>query len=395
MLSSIEISHYKSISEAKLRFGNVNVLSGVNSVGKSNAVDTLAFIRDIAANGADFAVSKRHGIESIKQWSKSRPFHVTICAEYRSSRGYGNYKITFSSMKGEFRIIREEGLYTKYIKRPNRPDRLVLSSSFVREAENNVRIKNSPFFDRGNSKIPDEFDFNVDRDEAFISGLRNVSSSLFGTLNDLWAEITDFHIYSIFPNTLRQAQSPSNERQLDESGKNIASVFKTMQKTKAGQRGRSEIVYLLQKVLPQLDNVYVQSVGGYLIPVFRVTEEDGHSHDLNVSQVSDGFLRLFGILTALYQPFAPSVIVIEEPEQNVHPGVLPLLAEAIKEAGENSKIVLTTHSPILLDQFQPEDVVSVSKDDSGTTIRRLRGDQIEVVKQNLYTVGELMQVEGL
>lgn len=392
MLEKIQISHYKSISEAVLELRNVNVLTGINSVGKSNIIDTLSFLRDLSVNGIDYAISKRHGIDSIRQWSKSRPYHITLHANYTDSTGYGFYKITLGSMKGEYRILKEEGSWTTRIPRGSKNLTRYLNSRFSRSNEHIVTIKHS-----GQTILSkeDDIEFKNEKDESFISSLRAASRGFFGALPALWREMSDFHSYSIFPNTLRQTQNPSNDRQLSESGSNLASIFKSMQKTRFGQRGRQEIIYLLQKVMPNLENIQIQNLGGYLIPSFRVFEKDNQFHDLNVSQVSDGFLRLLGILTALYQPALPKVIAIEEPEQTVHPGVLPLLADAIKEASKRSKILITTHSPSLLDQFDTDNILSVSSGERGTEVSSLRADQIEAVKKQLFSVGELMQMEGL
>ena len=98
--------------------------------------------------------------------------------------------------------------------------------------------------------------------------------------------------------------------------------------------------------MPTLENVSVLSLGGLMVPTFRVrTGGSKRSHDLNVSQVSDGTLRVFGLLTALYQPVRPAVIALEEPEQTVHPGFLPVVAESISDVSDPTQVLVTTHSP--------------------------------------------------
>ena len=74
----------------------------------------------------------------------------------------------------------------------------------------------------------------------------------------------------------------------------------------------------------------MQLIGGFLAPVFEVQEGENAQHEFNVSQISDGTLRMLGLLTALYHPNRPQVIALEEPEQTVNPGVLLILADAIK-----------------------------------------------------------------
>jgi predicted ATPase len=111
--------------------------------------------------------------------------------------------------------------------------------------------------------------------------------------------------------------------------------------------------------------------------------------------MSDGTLRVLGILVALYQELGPGVIALEEPELTVHPGILQMLAEMIKEVSQRRQILLTTHSPELLDYFDPEDIVAVDYEDGATTARPLNKAQSKAVRERLFSLGELMTVEGL
>lgn len=86
------------------------------------------------------------------------------------------------------------------------------------------------------------------------------------------------------------------------------------------------------------------------MPVVRVEEPGGELHDFNLSQISDGTLRTLGLLTAFYQPAAPSKIGIEEPELMIHPGALQVIKDAMEtyvtfDSSRRAQVFLTTHSP--------------------------------------------------
>lgn len=132
-----------------------------------------------------------------------------------------------------------------------------------------------------------------------------------------------------------------------------------------------------------------------MVPAFRVREAAGKKHDFNVSQISDGTLRILGLLTALYQPHKPDSIALEEPEQTVNPGVLGVLADAIKDVASDSQVIVTTHSPNLIDYFEPEEIYAVNMSEGLTTVGSIIASQTEAVKQQLFTLGELMTIEGL
>lgn len=97
----------------------------------------------------------------------------------------------------------------------------------------------------------------------------------------------------------------------------------------------------------------------------------------------------------MYQNPRPATLALEEPELTVHPGVLQLIAEAIHEVSESSQIIITTHSPDFIDYFQPEDIIAVELIDGNTSARHIRKSQLNAVKDDLMTLGELMSIEGI
>jgi predicted ATPase len=151
----------------------------------------------------------------------------------------------------------------------------------------------------------------------------------------------------------------------------------------------------MRLILGNLDEIRIQSVGGYLTPMFRVKEDNEAGHDFNVSQISDGTLRVLGLLLALYQSPRPDIIALEEPELTVNPGVLRMLVESIREASEASQIILTTHSPELVDMLNPEEVRAVELEGGKTIVNPVAQSQLRAVKENLFTLGQIMVSEGI
>lgn len=111
MLIRAEVANYKSIAFADLSFGNENIIVGPNGVGKSNLLDALHFLRDAANDGLDHAITKRHGINSIRRWSKTKPYHVAIKLYFQDGDDHGEYKVVISSASGEYSVVEEEGYW--------------------------------------------------------------------------------------------------------------------------------------------------------------------------------------------------------------------------------------------------------------------------------------------
>jgi predicted ATPase len=100
-------------------------------------------------------------------------------------------------------------------------------------------------------------------------------------------------------------------------------------------------------------------------------------------------------MTALLQRPRPELIAIEEPELTVHPGAIRLLYDYIKEGSLRGQVVLTTHSPDLLSLLSTDEVRVVERSGDETRIGPLDDAQRDLVKQGLFTLGEVMRSEGL
>jgi predicted ATPase len=114
-----------------------------------------------------------------------------------------------------------------------------------------------------------------------------------------------------------------------------------------------------------------------------------------LSQESDGTLRILSILAAVYQQPPRPLVTIEEPELNIHPGALGVLADVLEEASMRSQVVITTHSPDLIDHFSVDALRVVEKVGGLTEVGQVTESQRQTVHEMLFSTGELMRMEGL
>lgn len=108
------------------------------------------------------------------------------------------------------------------------------------------------------------------------------------------------------------------------------------------------------------------------------------------TRLSDGTMRFLCLLAILCHPTPPPLICIEEPELGLHPDVLSEVAVLLREASKRTQLIVTTHSPTLIDSFseEPECVVVCEKHDGGTTMKRLEGGELEVWVKD-FSLGKL------
>jgi len=401
LFTRIEIEHFKSIAHAAVEVPRTCVVVGRNSAGKSNLLDVFSFLKEMLTDGLDEAISRRFGATSIRQWSPSKPYHIRLAADLNLPDHdlKGHYAVTLAIQSSSVKIIQEEGRLNGNMPFPRRSTNKKPGSAqhtaieFSRNRKGIVQLKPSEFFEEHSSVSHFEAREGAADELLLASGRTPVSIDPIIFFRPLFFALADFEKYSIFPNTLRSPQKPSRETRLSSSGENFTSIFKKIQNLDE-EKWKNEIVESLRYFMPKLCDVRISATAGLLWPVFKMEEKAGNRHDFNVSQVSDGTLRLLGLLAALYQPHPPQTIAIEEPEQTVHPGALSLVADAVKDASRRSQVLVSTHSPDFLNFFDPEQVLAVRQNDEGlSTIGPVTDDQIESVKEGLMSLGEAMRIE--
>jgi predicted ATPase len=98
------------------------------------------------------------------------------------------------------------------------------------------------------------------------------------------------------------------------------------------------------------------------------------------------------LFTLLLQPEEdlPDMILIDEPELGLHPSAIQLLSSLLRSVSTRTQVIVATQSVPLVDQFEPEDIVVVERDDAGTVFRRLESEELRSWLEE-YSLGELWQ----
>lgn len=367
-ITHLKARNFRSLSDVDLSLEPLTVFVGQNGAGKSNIIDVLRFVRDVITRGLDSAVLDRNGMSALRRWStKAYPYDVQIQITFKNRKNLKmEYGFTLGSeSRGEYRIKHEKAVIFE-------------KTPIIFEIRDG-KVINAPK------------NFNEE-----IVFLRDTSTNLifptypFDDFSGAFRELRNMGFYTIFPNTLREPQKPANAFPLDEKAQNLATVLRDLKKRKRTET--QEILDALGQVSQGITDYSVTQVGGYLVTKL-LHGKGGPGFEL--SQESDGTLRMLGILTALYQQPPRPLIAIEEPELTIHPGALGVLCDALKEASARSQVLITTHSPDLIYHFPAESLRVVEKIDNSTQVGPVADHQHQAITQKLFAPGELMRMEGL
>ena len=382
LISAVHARNYRSIADARLELGPITALVGLNAAGKSNLVDIPRFISDALTIDLDQAVSSRGGIEAIRRWSPSRPRNIEVGltmpppakVEYGftlAAKPGGAYAV--SREYGKFQLPRERSVVEYQVEN----GKLAHPSDLVQEAiESGVTELALPSLPRLVSRDPRGMAFRA----AVASFLRRMRELRF---------------YSISPAAIGTIQKPGLPYPLDEHGENSASLLRQLKKDAPDQFHR--IAETLGALVPGVADLDVRPSGGYLVT--RIQREDadkkGAPSWLSSDHESVGTLRLLGILLAIHQRPAPRFVALEEPEVNVHPGAAAKLADYLQSVTPETQVLVTTHSPDFIDPLPAEAIRAVKFENGTTTVGPVSNRQLRAAREELFTLGELHQQEGL
>lgn len=371
-VTHLAVSNFRSIGrDVSIKLDPLTVLVGPNGSGKSNVVDALRFIADCMDMGLGGAINDRNGIETCRRWNRShggQPYNITLRVELALPEGAASYSLVLAGSAIEEYFIKSEDAW---IRAHGQLHELKVSEGLIRAAPPGL----APSVDKQTLALP-----LVGGDTRFRS---------------LFTALRNFAVYSIYPNTLRKPQKYSATKPMHRHGENWISILKDQQE----DTWKPALVAALHKLTGDIDDVKIDRTAGYLVVRFRREIQKSRSSAtkwFEAYQESDGTLRVAGIITALLQEPPIPVIGIEEPELTVHPGAIGLIYDHIKQASLRSQVIVTTHSPDLLDLVKEESAIRVVSRDSerGTTVAPLAQSQREAVRKGLMSLGEVLRTEG-
>jgi predicted ATPase len=372
-LTRVVLRNYKSIASCDVRLAPLTYLVGPNGSGKSNFIDALHLVRDALSGSLDNALNERGGLSQVRRRSSGHPTHFGIRLEFqlRDART-GYYAFNVGALSGGgYEVQNEECVIEK--------------------------IGKGPFFqlERGQLKASSESTFPA----VTADRLALVSASGFAVFRPVFDALTAMGFYNLNPKLIRELQKPQDGRLLKPSGENIASVIGHLERT--APDSVRVIQEYLQTVVPMVHGIERTTLGPMESLSFRQDMAGAKSPWKFLAQnMSDGTLRALGVLTALFQgnrDYAPTLIGIEEPETALHPAAAGALREALQTAAEQTQIVVTSHSPDLLDDMSlsPDSLLAVVGTAGETRIAALDQASRNALREQLFSPGELLRLNQL
>jgi len=370
-LKRLTVSNYRSIGEnVSIDLEPLTVLVGINGSGKSNLLDAPRFVAQALTDGLENAVEERHGFDSLRRDVGLPRGTVRVGLELDHQSWTADYSIEIGAGRNSNDFsVRSEGLEV-FDRTARRTDSL--TKNRTGKVTSTWSGLDAPVRDRRGLAL-----LAVGGDERLapvVDALKAIET------------------YALFPEELRRAQGPSQRVYLTKFGTNWPTIVRRVLDTSANRDLRLALDSVTRDII---DLRASRPIAGLNAVEFAHDRGNGRVQWFPAARESDGTLRVAGMLTALVQEPPLLMIGIEEPEQTVHAGVLQLLVEFLDEAAATSRVVVTTHSPDLLDLVPVEAIRVVDRIDGTTRVGRLDEGQQALVRQQLESPGGLLRSQGL
>jgi predicted ATPase len=355
---SLQVKNYRALRDLTLKdLTPVTALLGPNGSGKSTVFDVFAFLAESFQEGIRKPWDRRGRFKELRSRDSDGPILIEIKYREAPKTPLITYHLELDETRRGPVVAREYLSWTRGS--GGKPFRFL-------------------DYETGQGRVitgeqPEAKDTRVER---ALSGPDVLAVSTLGTLAEnprviaLRNFITSWHLSYLSAEAARGSPEAGAEERLSPDGSNLPNVIQYLHDQHPERL--EEIFSTLRNRVPQIEKVEAEVLAdSRLLLLFK---DAPFSTPVLSRFVSDGTLKLLAYLTLLYDPHPPRLIGIEEPENFLHPRLLPELAEECRTASARTQLIITTHSPFFINPLDPKEVRVLYRDAKGYTAAKRVAD---------------------
>jgi len=357
-ISKLTIKGFKSIrSLDRFSLSDLNVLLGANGAGKSSFVSYFQMLSAMMDGQLKAWTLKQGSADRVLSFGVKETQEISSFVKF----GLNGYKFSLHPTSEETFVFERERLF--FDGPLHGPTWIPLDAGYTE------------------ARLP-----RVYEKETLEAGFRRDAAKY------CYESISNWKVYHFHDTSdtalVKRSSSVANGEELDSDAGNLAAFLYRLQEEE------TEVYENIRRTI-KLAIPYFED--------FRLRPRKGKSDDevvrlnwrqtdsryvFSPSQLSDGSIRFICLVTALLQPDPPSTIIIDEPELGLHPYAITLLGALLKSAASRMQVIVSTQSVPLVNEFSPEDLIIVERDQGETVFKRLDEDSLASWLEE-YSLGEL------
>jgi len=350
----LRVQNYRALRDLELkRLTDLTVFLGPNGSGKSTIFDVFAFLSQCFTTGLRKAWDKRGRFKELRTRGSDGPISIELKYRERPKSPLITYRLAIEE-DDDGPFVSEEWLHWK--RGPHgRPFR------FLDFKAGKGSVVSGELPDDQDTRIQEELD---SREMLAVNTLGQFAKH--PRVSALRRFITDWHLSYLTADSTRGVPEAGPQERLSATGDNLPNVIQYL-KERHPERLEA-ILEALSKRVPRLEKVdaEIMADGRLLLQI----KDAPFARPVLAKFASDGTLKMLAYLTVLNDPSPPQLVGIEEPENHLHPRLLPELAEECRNASARSQLMITTHSPFFVNGLGAKETWIMCRDERGFTQAR-------------------------
>jgi len=406
-ITNIKVSNFKSFKDLDLDLGPFNVVIGANASGKSNFTEAFKFLKTLERENLDDTISLHGGCESIlnKRLASSQPLRMEITSDRQMTCGGLSYVQIYQTTYGfglqmkrphDGVIVEDDHLTQEMRVEAGGEGARMRVDVRMSEGKRKVEIGPQDLIDRVNDKragldnawLSTPYNYvrgHADPIEMWKANALLLRVNFFGFMGPSDSLFGRVGVYDIDPRVVKSPHEMAGRASLEEDGGNLALIIKQI---RADAEKSRKFHNLLRYMLPFAEKIGTTRYLG--TSILLKLRETYYSDALFANLLSNGTLDVVALIVALFFE-DKDVVIIEEPERNIHPHLISGLMELMKDASRNKQVIITTHSPEVVKHAGLENLLLISRDKEGfsTVSRPGEKDTVRVFLENELGLDDL------
>jgi len=363
-IEELSVKNYRALKDLQLKgLTPLTVFLGPNGSGKSTIFDVFAFLSECFSVGLRKAWDKRGRFKELRTRGTDGAIVFKLKYREKPKSPIITYHLAIEEgKKGPY--VAEEWLQWRRGQRGQ-------PFKFLDFREGTGRVVTG--------EVPDEKDQRIDEQ---LASPEMIAANTLGQLakhprvNALRRFITGWYLSYLTADNTRMTPEAGPQERLSATGDNLPNVIQYLKEQHEDRL--KEILKTLSRRVPRLEKVDAELMAdGRLLLQIKDAPFD---QPILAKFASDGTLKMLAYLTILYDPDPPQLVGIEEPENHLHPRLLPELAEECREASARTQLMVTSHSPFFVNGLKPEELWVLYRDQSGYSQARRAADMRGIKK---------------
>jgi predicted ATPase len=352
-LHQLKIKNFKSIREQILRPNWLNVIIGANGSGKSNLIGVFHFLNRVVAGDLQNYTGMAGGADSILFFGRKESPSLSVELEFSDGSHANGYAFEL---------------------RPTAEDRFIFGSETIW------------FHDQSHYPHPYTIGLGAGHTEARV---KDSTERIAGHVRrDLGSyRIYHFHDTSSSARVKQTCDLEDNKLLADDAG-NLAAFLYSLQERHPTHFKNIEDT--IRQIAPFFEGFRLEPSRLNPDKIRLEWKEKGSDAYFSAAALSDGTLRFMCMATLLLQPSLPALVLLDEPELGLHPAAISLLADLLQSAATRTQVIVATQSVTLVNQFTPEHVWVVERDQRQSVFKHLDAADMSTWLDD-YSLGELWE----